>query len=99
VGFTQVVWVDIEAEEAGRVDLTKTLEKGMVGDMVVPAFADEHSTHEGGREADADHDLDEEVIVVEHLGRRRGNLRCGTLSFLAIVYACFLLGIEIDPAK
>jgi hypothetical protein len=98
-GFTQVVWVDIEAEEAGRVDLAKTLEKGMVGDMVIPAFADEGRPDEGGGEGDADKDLDEEVIIVEHLGCRHGNLRCGTLSFLAIVYACFLLGMEIDPAK
>jgi hypothetical protein len=51
--------VDVEAEEAWRVELAETAQEGAVGCVVVPAPADSSGEDKGGRVADAEQDLDE----------------------------------------
>lgn len=58
--------LEVEAEEAGRVALLEAAEEGRVGDVAEPALADERGADEAGGEGDADEDLDEEIVVVEH---------------------------------
>jgi hypothetical protein len=60
-------YCDVETEDAGRVELTETAVEGLAGDVVEPSLADEGGADEGGGEADAEEDLDEEVVS-EHLG-------------------------------
>ena len=66
-----LTFVDVEAKKAGRVDLTKSMEEGAVGDMGEPACAYEGGVEKGGGEDGAEEDLSEEVVVLEHLGYRR----------------------------
>lgn len=58
--------VDVEAKEARRVALVETGEEPAIRGVMVPTLADEAGADEGGREAGAEEDLDEEVVVVEH---------------------------------
>lgn len=65
---------DVEAQEAGRVELAESPEEGGVGGDAEPASAGERGADEGGGEGEAEQDLADEVIVLEyggHGGRRR----------------------------
>ena len=53
--------------------LMKTAQEDMVGCVSQPAPAQEGGADEGGGEADAEQDLDEEVVGVEHLGHHHCN--------------------------
>jgi hypothetical protein len=70
--------LDVEAEEAGRVELSETAEEGAVRDVPWPAFADKGGADKGGGEAYAEENLDEEIAAVEHLGYgcRHSRRRC-----------------------
>ncbi|KAE8800766.1 hypothetical protein D1007_23772 [Hordeum vulgare] len=70
-GCRIVPFCDVEAEESGRVELAQTAEEGAVGGLAERARADAGGTDEAGREADADDDLRQEVVFVEHLGHTR----------------------------
>ena len=48
--------------------LLEAAEEGGIGGVGKPALADEGGADEGGGEADAEEDLYEEIVVVEHLG-------------------------------
>jgi hypothetical protein len=67
--------VDIESEESGRVELAEAAEDGGVRSKAVPALTDQRRMDEAGGEAEADNDLDEQVVVIEDLGFRVG-CRC-----------------------
>lgn len=58
--------MEVEAEKAGRVALTEVAEEARVRDMAVPSLGDERGTDEAGREAEAEEDQAEKVVVAEH---------------------------------
>ncbi len=85
--------VDVEAEEAGRVEDGEAAEEGPVGGVAEPAPADERGADEEGGVGEAEEDLAEEVPVVEHRGgggggggggHRRRRRRLGRARALAI---------------
>jgi hypothetical protein len=64
---------DVEAEEAGRVEVAEAAEEGGVRGVAEPALGDGGGADEAGGEAEAEEDLAQEVVVAEHrLGRGRG---------------------------
>ena len=67
--------IDIEAEQARWMELAKPAEEGHVGGVAEPTLADDCGADEAGGAAEADHDLDEEIIVVQHLGDGVGRRR------------------------
>jgi hypothetical protein len=52
------------------MELAKTAEEGVVRCGVQPTPTNGGGTDECGRKADAEQDLDEEVVVIEHLRYR-----------------------------
>lgn len=74
----------VEAKEARRVALAEKAEELGVRGMAEPALADEGGAYKCGGEADAQEDLNEEVVVVEHLGYRHHGCRRRMLLRLAI---------------
>jgi hypothetical protein len=50
------------------VELAETAQEDAVGGVVEPAPADGSDEDKRGREAEAEQDLDEEVVIIEHLG-------------------------------
>lgn len=51
----------------GWVELAETMEELAVGGVLEPALAYESGTDKGGGEVNTEEDLDEEVVIVEHL--------------------------------
>ena len=67
---------DVEAEVAGRMQAAEAAEEGGRACVAEPALAGDVGADEGSGEADAEEDLYEEIVVVEHgrdgrCGRRR----------------------------
>ena len=66
----------VEAEESRRMELAEPAQEGAVRGEPAPAPTDHGGADEAGREADADDDLCEEVVIVQHLRyTRRQRLR------------------------
>ena len=82
--------VDVEAEQARRVQLAETAKKGWLRYVPQPALADEGSLDKGGREAGTEEDLNEEVVVIEHLryGVRRHRRQLPLAFHIALVSVC-----------
>ena len=65
------------------MELAEPLEEGGVRGATKPALTDQGGTDETGGEAETDHDLDEDVVILEHLGHGVGR-RHGTLQPIGI---------------
>jgi hypothetical protein len=72
------------------VELAEAAEDGGVRSEAVPALTDQRRTDEAGGEAEADNDLDEQVVVIEDLGFRVGCRCCRTRQHVVI---------QVDPGK
>ena len=91
--------VDEKAKEAGRVALTEIFEEPTVRGVVVPALADEGGTDEGGGEADAQEDLDEEVVVLKHFGHGGCSPRWWGMPLLCPAIRTFCVVGTDQPGK
>jgi len=60
--------VEVEPEEAGRVEAAEAAEECGVRGVPEPALGDGGGADEAGGEVEAEEDLTEEVVVAEHHG-------------------------------
>lgn len=82
--------ITVEAEEAGRMQLSELPKDGRGGGVVQPTPTDRGGANKGSGEADAEEYFDEEVVV-EHLGY--GGCRCRWgMPLCVATHTRFLLG-------
>jgi hypothetical protein len=63
-----VASVEVEPDEAGRVEAAEAAEECRVRGVPEPAFGDGSGTDEAGGEVKAEEDLVEDVVIAEHRG-------------------------------
>jgi hypothetical protein len=70
-GVGILILCEVKAEESGRMELAEAAQEGAVRDEPEPAPAYSGGADEASGEANADDDLGEKVLIVEHIGHTR----------------------------